>query len=157
MVTSIADDCLLMAYVHVAHDVQVGSNVVLANAVTLGGHVTVGEWAVIGASTGVHQFGRIGRHAMIGGYSVITQDVAPFSMTVSHREVKVFGPNKTGLERRGFNPETIDCLHKAFRLLGSSKLNTTQALDQIRLELSGSAEIDELIAFIEASQRGVIK
>jgi UDP-N-acetylglucosamine acyltransferase len=157
MLTSIADDSLLMAYVHVAHDVHVGSNVVLANAVTLGGHVTVGDWAVVGASTGVHQFCRIGRQAMIGGYSVITQDVAPFSMTVSHREVKVFGPNKTGLERRGYSAETIDALHKAFRLLGSAKLNTTQALDQIRAELPDVPEIAELVAFIEESQRGVIK
>jgi UDP-N-acetylglucosamine acyltransferase len=157
MLTSIGDDSLLMAYVHVAHDVHVGSNVVLANAVTLGGHVAVGDWAVVGASTGVHQFCRIGRHAMVGGYSVITQDVAPFSMTVSHREVKVFGPNKTGLERRGYPAETIDHLHKAFRLLGSPKLNTTQALEQIRADLAGSVEIEELIHFIQESARGVIK
>jgi UDP-N-acetylglucosamine acyltransferase len=157
MLTSIGDGNLLMAYVHVAHDVRVGSHAVLANAVTLGGHVTVGDWAVVGASTGVHQFCRVGRHAMVGGYSVITQDVAPFSMTVSHREVKVFGPNKTGLERRGYSAETIDRLHKAFRLLGSGKLNTSQALEQIRAELAGSDEVEELIRFIEQSERGVIK
>jgi UDP-N-acetylglucosamine acyltransferase len=157
MLTSIGDGNLLMAYVHVAHDVRVGSHAVLANAVTLGGHVTVGDWAVVGASTGVHQFCRVGRHAMVGGYSVITQDVAPFSMTVSHREVKVFGPNKTGLERRGYSAETIDRLHKAFRLLGSGKLNTSQALEQIRAELAGSGEVEELIRFIEQSERGVIK
>jgi UDP-N-acetylglucosamine acyltransferase len=155
--TSIGDDNLLMAYVHVAHDTQVASNVVLANGVTLGGHVSVGDWAVVGAFSGVHQFCRVGRHAMIGGYSVITQDVAPFSMTVSPREIKVFGPNKTGLERRGFNPETIDALHKAFRLLGSSKLNTSQAIEKIREEINGFAEIDELLAFVESSERGVIK
>src|ERR1700690_388656 len=83
LVTSIGDDNLLMAYVHVAHDVHIGNRVVLANAVTLGGHVTVGDWAVIGASTGVHQYCRVGRHAIIGGYSVVTQDVLPFSNTVS--------------------------------------------------------------------------
>ena len=155
--TSIGDDNLLMAYVHVAHDVQVDSHVVLANGATLGGHVLVGEWAVVGAFTGIHQFCRVGRHAMIGGYSVITQDVAPFSMTVSPREVRVFGPNKTGLERRGFPPETIDALHKAFRLLGSSKLNTSQAIERIREEVPACSEVDEVIAFLESSERGVIK
>lgn len=155
--TGIGDDNLLMAYVHVAHDAQVASHVVLANGATLGGHVVLGEWAVIGAFTGVHQFCRVGRHAMIGGYSVITQDVAPFSMTVSPREVKVFGPNKTGLERRGFTPDTIDALRKAFRLLGSTKLNTRQAIDRIREEIATCAEVDELVAFVESSERGVIK
>ena len=102
LVTSIGNDNLLMAYTHVAHDVHIGDRTVLANAVTLGGHVTVGDWAIIGASTGVHQFCRIGRHAIIGGYSVVTQDVLPFSNTVSQREIKVYGANSMGLERRGF-------------------------------------------------------
>src|SRR5580704_15929529 len=93
LVTRIGDDNLLMAYVHVAHDVNVGNHTVLSNCVTLGGHVLVGDWAVVGASTGVHQFCRVGRHALIGGYSVITQDVLPFSNTVTAREAKVFGAN----------------------------------------------------------------
>jgi UDP-N-acetylglucosamine acyltransferase len=155
--TRIEDDNLLMAYVHVAHDARVASHVVLANGATLGGHVEIGDWAVVGAFSGVHQFCRIGRHAFIGGYSVITQDVAPFSMTVSPREVKVFGTNKTGLERRGFSAETIDALHKAFRLLGSPKLNTTQAIERIREEIPSCAEVDEVVAFVESSERGVIK
>src|SRR5579871_748649 len=91
LLTSIGDDNLLMTYVHVGHDVHLGNRNVLANAVTLGGHVTVADWAVIGASTGVHQFCRIGRHAIVGGYSVVTQDVLPFSNTVSERGIKVFG------------------------------------------------------------------
>jgi UDP-N-acetylglucosamine acyltransferase len=155
--TSIGDDNLLMAYVHVAHDVRVDSHAVLANGVTLGGHVVVGDWAVVGAFSGVHQYCRVGRHAFIGGYCVITQDVAPYSMTVSPREVKVFGENKTGLERRGFPPATIDALHKAFRLLGSSKLNTRQAIEKIREEIPGCAEVDELVEFILGSERGVVK
>lgn len=155
--TSIGDDNLLMAYVHVAHDVRVASNTVLANGVTLGGHVTVDEWALIAAFSGVHQYCRVGRHAMVGGYSVITQDVAPFSMTVTPRESRVFGPNKTGMERRGFAAETIDALHKAFRLLGSAKLNTSQAIARIREEVAGCAEVDELVTFIEGSERGVVK
>src|SRR5438132_355046 len=117
MITRIGDDNLVMAYTHVAHDVQVASHTVLSHGATCGGHVIIEDWAIVGAYTGVHQFCRIGKHAMIGGYSVITQDVLPFSMTVSQREVKVFGANKTGLERRGFTSETIEALHKAFRLL----------------------------------------
>jgi UDP-N-acetylglucosamine acyltransferase len=156
-VTSIGDDNLLMAYVHVAHDVHIGNHTILANGATIGGHVTVGDWAVIAAFSGVHQFCRVGRHAMIGGYSVITQDVLPYSMTVSDRPVKVFGANKTGLERRGFSSEAIQRLHTAFRLLTRSGLNTTQAIERIRSELPPAAEIDELIDFIQTSERGVIK
>jgi UDP-N-acetylglucosamine acyltransferase len=157
MLTSIGDDNLLMAYVHIAHDVHVGSHTVLANAVTFGGHVVVGDWAVIGASTGVHQFCRIGRHAIIGGYSVITQDVLPFSNTVTAREAKVYGANVTGLKRRGFSSETCDALHKAFRLLTNSGLNTTQALERIAADIPSSPEVDELIGFIRTAERGFIK
>ena len=157
MLTSIGDDNLLMAYVHVAHDVHLGCHCVLANAVTFGGHVTVGDWAVIGASTGVHQFCRVGRHAIVGGYSVITQDVLPFSNTVTEREAKVFGANKIGLERRGFSAETIDGLHKSFRLLTRTGLNTSQAIERIREEVGAVPEVEELLQFIAESQRGVIK
>src|SRR5581483_5287543 len=132
ILTSIGDDNLLMAYVHVAHDVRVGNHTILSNAVTFAGHVTIGDWAVIEAFSGVHQFCRIGRHAFIGGYSVITQDVLPYSMTVTPREAQTFGANKTGLRRRGFSAERIDELHKAFRLLTKSGLNTTQAVERIR-------------------------
>jgi UDP-N-acetylglucosamine acyltransferase len=157
MVTRIGDDNLLMAYVHVAHDVQIGSHTVLSNAVTFGGHVLVEDWAVIGASTGVHQFCRIGRHAMIGGYSVITQDVLPFATVVTQREAKVYGANATGLERRGFTPAAIDALHKAFRLLTRSGLNTSQALDRIREDVPMTTEVEELLTFIDSSQRGFVK
>ena len=157
MITRIADDNLLMAYVHVAHDVQIGSHCVLSNGATCGGHVRIGDWAVIGAFTGLHQFCRVGRHAMIGGYSVITQDVLPFSTTVTAREPKVYGANATGLERRGFTAETIDSLHKAFRLLTRSNLNTTQALERIRAEVPPSPELDEFLAFIQSSERGFVK
>jgi UDP-N-acetylglucosamine acyltransferase len=157
MLTSIGDDNLLMAYVHVAHDVQVGSNTVIGHAATLGGHVLVGDWAVVSAGSAVHQFCRIGRHAIVGGYSVITQDVLPFSNTVSEREAKVFAANATGLKRRGFEADTIDMLHKAFRLLTRSGLNTTQAVERIREEIPRSAELDELLAFIAQSERGFIK
>ena len=155
--TSVGDDNLLMAYTHVAHDVQLGSHCVLANGVTLGGHVAVGDWAVIGAFTGVHQVCRIGRHSMIGGFSVITQDVMPFATIVTPRESKSFGANATGLERRGFDAAVVENLQNALRLLTRGKLNTSQAIEKIRKEIPACPEVEELIAFIQSSQRGVIK
>lgn len=157
MVTSIGDDNLLMAYTHIAHDVHLGDRTVLANGVTCGGHVEIGDWAVIGAFTGLHQFVRVGRHAMIGGYSVVTQDVLPFSTTVSEREIRVFGANKTGLERRGFTAEQIEALQQAMRMLTRGGLNTTQAVERIQSSVEQTAEVEELLAFIASSQRGFIK
>lgn len=157
LVTRIGDDNLLMAYVHVAHDVRIGSHTILANGVTLAGHVIVGDWASIGAFSGVHQFCRVGRHAFIGGYSVVTQDILPFSTTVSEREIRVFGANKTGLERRGFATETIEWLQTAMRILTRAGLNTSQATERIRAEIPTCPEVEELLTFIGDSQRGVIK
>jgi len=157
MLTSLGDDNLLMVQVHIAHDVRVGSHCVLSHAATIGGHVAIDDWSVVGAGSAIHQFCRVGRHAMIGGYSVITQDVLPFSTTSANREIKVYGENKTGLERRGFSAETIEALHKAFRLLSRSKLNTSQALEKILTELGGTPEVKELLQFIAASDRGFIK
>jgi UDP-N-acetylglucosamine acyltransferase len=155
--TSIADDSLIMAYAHVAHDCHIGSRCILANGVTLAGHVLVGDYAVIGAFSGVHQFCRVGMHAMIAGYSVITRDVLPYSLTGVDREARVFGENKVGLSRRGFASETIARLHKAFRLLTRSRLNTTQALERITAEIEPCKEINELVRFVQSSERGVIK
>lgn len=155
--TRIGDDNLLMAYAHVAHDVQLGHHCVLANGVTLAGHVTIGDHAVIGAFTGVHQFCRIGRHSMIGGYSVVTQDVLPFSTTVSERVIKIFGANRHGLERRGFAPEAIEPLQNLFRILTRAKLNTSQAIERIREQVPQTAEVEEVLAFIAGSQRGIVK
>lgn len=157
MITAIGDDNLLMAYVHVAHDGQIGNHCVLSHAATCGGHVVIGDWAVIGAATGIHQFCRIGRHAMIGGYSVITQDVLPFATTVSVRESKVFGANKTGMERRGYAAEQIEPLQTVFRLLTRSNLNTAQALERIRAEVGQTEEVAELLEFIATSERGFVK
>src|SRR3989304_2683586 len=130
--TSIGDHNLIMAYAHIAHDSRIGDHTILANGVTLAGHVLIEDYAVIGAFSGIHQFCRIGRHSIVGGYSVITQDVLPFSKTVSERETKVFGVNTVGLERHGFSQERREKLSRAFRHLISSKLNTTQAIAQIR-------------------------
>jgi UDP-N-acetylglucosamine acyltransferase len=157
MLTQISDDNLIMAYSHVAHDVQLGGHIVLSHSVTCGGHVIIDDWAVVGAHSGIHQFCRIGKHAMIGGYSVVTRDVLPFSLVSGEREVKAYGANKIGLERRGFDPSTIDALHKAFRLLIKAGLNTSQAVDRINSEVEHTPEIDDLLAFIARSERGFVK
>ena len=157
MLTRIGDDNLLMAYVHIAHDVQVGNGAVLGHGATLGGHVTVGDQANVGAFSGVHQFCRVGRSAIVGGYSVITQDVLPFSSTVSERENHIFGANKVGLERRGFTRELIEQLQTTFRLLTRAGLNTSQAIERIRTEVPKSPELEELIEFIHSSKRGYVK
>lgn len=157
LLTQIGDENLLMAYVHVAHDARIRNHTVLANGVTVGGHVIIDDWTVIGAFTGLHQFCRVGRHAMIGGYSVVTQDVLPYSMTVSERPIKVFGANKTGLERRDFPVATINSLQRAFRILTRSGLNTSQAIERIRADAYVCPEVQEIIDFIHSSERGVIK
>jgi len=157
LVTAIGSDNLLMAYAHVAHDALIGDHVIMANGVTLAGHVTIGDWADISAFTGVHQFCRIGRHAFVGPYSVVIQDVLPYSTTVGKREIGVFGANRIGLERRGFETPAIEALQTAFRLLTRAKLNTSQAVERIRAEVPPCAEVDELLEFIRTSERGVVK
>ncbi len=154
--TSIGDGCLLQAHAHVAHDCRLGDGVILGHAVTMAGHVLVDDGAFVGAFSGIHQFCRVGRFSIVGGYSVITQDVLPFSKTVAERKVRTFGVNKVGLERHGFSAERVEKLHRAFRLLVSSKLNTTQALEQIRAG-GLNQDLEILVAFITSSERGVIK
>ena len=154
--TRIGDRNFLMVYAHVAHDCLLGNDIILANAATLAGHVTIEDHATIGAFSGVHQFCRVGFHAYVGGYSVITKDVLPFSKSVSSRNTKAFGVNTIGLERKGFSPDQIGNIKKAFRLLLQSKLNTTQAVEAIGRELD-SAEAQIVIDFIEKSDRGIVK
>ncbi|HEY0078816.1 MAG TPA: acyl-ACP--UDP-N-acetylglucosamine O-acyltransferase [Pyrinomonadaceae bacterium] len=156
MLTEIGDDCLLMAQAHVAHDCILGDRIIMANGATLAGHVRVEDKANIGAYSGVHQFCRVGREAFIGGYSVITKDAMPYALTVGNR-AHCYGLNTTGMKRRSYPKETIDALHHAFHLLLSSRLNTRQALEAIRREIQNSIEVEELVRFIEASKRGVIK
>ncbi|MBZ5627102.1 MAG: acyl-ACP--UDP-N-acetylglucosamine O-acyltransferase [Acidobacteriia bacterium] len=157
LLTSIGSDNLLMTYTHVAHDVRIGNHVILGNSVGLAGHVTIEDWADVSPFSGVHQFCRIGRHAFIGPYSVVKQDVLPYSLTSNKPEVAVFGANSIGLERRGFEKSVIESLQTAFRLLTRSQLNTSQAIERIRAEIPPCAEVDELIEFIRSSERGVVK
>jgi UDP-N-acetylglucosamine acyltransferase len=154
-ITRVGSKNLLMAYVHIGHDSQVGSNCILANAATLAGHVTIEDHASVGAFCPVHQFCTVGKYSFIGGGTIVTQDVLPFSLTSARRENKAFGINKIGLERRGFSAERLKTLQKAFRYLIAAKMNTSQALEKIR-ELDGE-DAGLLADFIERSNRGVIK
>jgi len=155
-ITRIGDDNLLMAQAHVAHDCQVGNEVIMANAATLAGHVEIADKANIGAYSGVHQFCRVGPEAFVGGYSVVVKDALPYAI-IQGNHAKCFGLNRLGMKRRGYSGETIEKLHHAFFLLLSSKLNTTQAVEKIKEEITGCAEVDVLVQFIESSKRGVVK
>ena len=154
-ITRIGSGNLLMAYVHIGHDSQVGSHCILANAATLAGHVVIEDYASVGAFSPIHQFCTVGQYAFIGGGTIVTQDVLPFSLTSSRRENKAFGINKVGLTRRGFSPERLNTLQRAFRLLLASRINTSQALEKIR-ELEGE-DVKIVAEFIARSQRGIIK
>jgi len=155
--TSIGDNNLFMAYVHVAHDCHIGSDTIFGPHATLGGHVEVQDFANISAGSAVHQFCRVGRHGFIGGYSVVTKDAMPFARTIGSRPARIFGVNTIGLSRRGFTPSTIAQLRQAYRYLLQSKLNTTRALAQIEQDSTLTApEIRYLVDFIRTSQRGVI-
>ena len=153
--TRVGSNCLLMASAHIGHDSHVGSNCILANCATLAGHVVIEDFATVGAFCPVHQHCTVGMYAFIGGGTIVTQDVLPFSLTSARRENKSFGINKVGLSRRGFSPERLQTLQKAFRLLLAAKLNTTQAIEKIK-ELEGE-DAALLAAFVERSERGVIK
>jgi UDP-N-acetylglucosamine acyltransferase len=155
--TVVGSDNLLMTYAHVAHDCQIGDHVILGNSVGLAGHVVIEDWVDVAPFSGVHQFCRLGKHAFIGPYSVIKQDIMPYSLTSYKPEVSVFGANSVGLERRGFAKESIESLQTALRLLTRSNLNTSQAVERIRAEVPPCVEVDELLEFIRASERGVVK
>ena len=155
--TSLGDDNFLLAYSHIGHDCRVGSHTLLVNGATLAGHVTVEDFATVGAFSPVHQFCRIGRYAYIGAATVITQDAPPFSKIVTERETKSFGINSIGLERKGFSQERLNVLKRAYRVLLRSKLNTAQALAEMRKTLGDSPDVKELIQFIETAERGIVK
>ena len=155
--TKVGSYLLIMAYTHVGHDCVIEDHVMLVNGATLGGHVTVEEWAVVGALCPVHQFVRIGAHSYIGGGTTITQDVLPFSMTSAARETHAYLMNRVGLQRRGFSRERIAKIHHAYKILLASKMNTSQALEKLKSEPDHGEDVDMLIQFIEASERGIIK
>lgn len=154
-VTRLGDNNMLMAYSHVAHDGQIGNNVVMANGVSLAGHVHVGDRANIGGSVAVHQFVHIGNHAMVGGGSVLLKDVPPYVMAAGNR-ARLYGLNQRGLKRAGFSPESVRELNQAYRTLFRSGLRLTEALEQLRESDPGS-EVQSLITFLTHSKRGVIR
>jgi len=156
-ITTIGSSNFFMAYAHVAHDCHVGSNTIFANNATLAGHVEVGDYATIGAFSAVHQFCHVGDHAFIGGGSICTQDVLPFVKTVGNRPAKTYGVNTIGLERKGFQKETIEALQRAYRILVRSKLKLADALDRIEAELSFHSEVRYFAEFVRKSTRGVIR
>jgi UDP-N-acetylglucosamine acyltransferase len=156
--TTVGDRNLFMNYAHIAHDCHIGSDTIFGPGATLGGHVAVDDFATISAYSGVHQFCRVGRHAFIGGYSVVTKGALPFAKTVGARSLcRVYGLNTIGLMRRGFDEATLQKLKRAYRYLLQSKLNATQAVQKIASEPAlASPEVEYLVTFIRTSTRGAI-
>ena len=154
--TVIGNNCLLMAYVHIAHDCEVGNNVILVNNVGLAGEITVGDFAYLGGMVGVHQFVNIGAHTMVQGGSLVGKDIPPFVMAGRY-PVQYTGLNIIGLRRRGFDTERIDKIHEIYRLIYNQGLNTSQAIEAIEKEISQSDDRDEILGFVKKSQRGIIK
>src|SRR3984957_18730575 len=155
--TIVGSNNLFLASSHVGHDSVVGDGNLFVNSATLAGHVIVEDFTTIGFASPVHQFCRVGRYAYIGACTVITQDVPPFSLVVTERETVCFGINKIGLQRKGFSDERQRALQRAYKLLLRSKLNTNQALSEMRATLGDSPDVTELIKFIETSERGIVK
>lgn len=154
--TKIGNDNLFMVYTHVAHDCVVGDRTIFSNNATLAGHVDVADDAVVGAFSAVHQFCRVGRHAYIGGFSVITMDALPFAKTVGAKPA-FLGMNRIGMERKGVDVSVLSSVERALRILLRSKKNTSQALVELRQELGSVPEVAYLIEFVEGSTRGIIK
>ena len=153
--TSIGRKCLVMSYVHVAHDCHIGNEVILSNVVQMAGHITIGDFVTISGITPIHQFVKIGAHAFIGGLSRVTKDVPPF-VKAAGSPMKLYGLNTVGLRRRGFAPETLRELKRAYMLFFQSELNLTQALERAHAELAPLPEVQLLIKFVEESERGVL-
>ncbi len=154
--TRVGNDCLLMAYAHVAHDCVLGDNVGLANGATLAGHVEIGNYAFIGGLSAIHQFTRVGKHAYIGGMSRVSQDIIPYALTASE-PTRVVGINVVGLQRRGFTAETRAALKRAYQIIYREDLNKGQAVEKLKAELAGVAEVRDIIDFLETSDRGILK
>lgn len=154
--TSIGKNCLIMAYSHVAHDCIIGDNVILANSTQVAGHVVIGDWAILGGATLVHQFVQIGRHAMISGGSLVRKDVPPYTKA-AREPLSYEGVNSIGLRRRNFTPEKIAEIQEIYRTLYVRGLNNNKAIQHIEANMPATPERDEILLFIKASDRGVMK
>ncbi|MFD2037128.1 acyl-ACP--UDP-N-acetylglucosamine O-acyltransferase [Belliella marina] len=154
--TKIGSNCLLMAYVHIAHDCIVGNNVIIANSVQVAGHVIIDDWAIIGGSSAIHQFVKVGMHSMVSGGSLVRKDVPPFTKA-AREPLSYAGVNSLGLRRRGFSGETISHIQDVYRYLFLNSLNNSRALEEIEVNLPATKERDEIVNFIRSSERGVMK
>jgi len=155
-VTRLGSDNWIMAYCHVAHDCQVGSHAIFANGVQLAGHVHVGDWAVLGGHSAFHQFVKVGAHAMVGGGSIVLQDVAPY-VTVGGSPVATHGINSEGLRRRGFSPEAIAGLKRAYKTLFKSGLTLADARQELERQALETPEVRALVEFLDGSTRGLLR
>ena len=154
--TVIGKNCLLMAYVHIAHDCIVGNNCILANAVQVAGHVTIDDWAIIGGASALHQFVKLGAHVMVSGGSLVRKDIPPF--TKAAREPLTYaGINTIGLRRRGFSSEKITEIQEIYRYIFLKGINNSKALELVEREISGSEERNYILDFIKTSERGIMK
>ena len=151
--TSVGPRCLIMSYVHLGHDCHLADGVIVSSSTGLAGHVEIGPRAIINGMAGIQQFVRIGTFAYVGGHSAVRKDVPPYCRTDGAR---VLGLNKVGLQRNGFSPETVEALEQAYRYLFRSSLNVSQALKRVRDEVPPGPEVEALLSFIEASERGVM-
>lgn len=154
--TTIGSNCLLMAYTHVAHDCSVGDKVIIANAVQIAGHVEIEHTVIIGGLSAVHQFGKIGQHSMVGGGSMANADIPPYCMT-SGFPARFMGLNIVGLRRRNFSDDDINAIKDAYRIFYQSGLIFSKALEELKEKYSDHPLVDNIIQFIEKSDRGVIR
>lgn len=155
-ITEVGEENLLMAYTHIAHDCKTGRGVILANNATLAGHITIEDYVTIGGLTALHQFVRIGKHAYIGGKSAVVKDVPPFVIAAGDR-AKLHGLNRVGLKRHGFSADTIAMLKKTYRLIFRIGLTLNEAIERVRAQVDQTPEVDYLIDFIKASERGMTR
>lgn len=154
--TVVGNNCLLMAYSHVAHDCVVGDNVILANSVALGGHVVLGDWVVMGGLSAAHQFVHIGDHVMLAAGCITTKDIPPY-VTAGGSTVSYMGINSIGLRRRGFASQTIDAIQDVYRILYMSGKNVTNAIEAVIDTLPVSDERERIVSFVKSSTRGIIR
>jgi UDP-N-acetylglucosamine acyltransferase len=154
--TIVGNNCLIMAYAHIAHDCVIGNNCVIVNSVALGGHVTIGDYAIIGGLSAIHQFVSVGKHAMVSGGSLVRKDVPPY-IKAAREPLSFVGINSIGLRRRGFSDDKIKEIQGIFRILLQNNNNNTQALLKIETEINASPERDEIISFVQNSGRGIMK
>ncbi|HBH25299.1 MAG TPA: acyl-[acyl-carrier-protein]--UDP-N-acetylglucosamine O-acyltransferase [Cytophagales bacterium] len=154
--TVIGSGCLLMAYVHVAHDCTIGNGCILANSTQVAGHVTIDDFVVVGGASAVHQFVKIGKYVMVAGGSLVRKDVPPF-VKAAREPLSYAGVNSIGLRRRGFTNEKINEIQEVYRNIYLKGLNNAKAIDIVQLEMDSSKEKDEILNFIQNSDRGIMK